>query len=65
MMRMVYPSLTDGLMISHQISATTANIENVINKAKNKFNLPKSDGMMHQTLRIPHQMNQREQGRFK
>ena len=38
---MVYPSLTAGLMESHQIFATTANIENVINKAKNKVQLTK------------------------
>ena len=41
MMRMVYPSLTAGLMESHQIFATTANIENVINKATNKTHLTK------------------------
>ena len=41
MMRMVYPSLTAGVMAYHQIFATTANIENVINKAKNKIQLTK------------------------
>ena len=40
-MRMVYPSLTAGLMAPHQILATTENIENVTNKAKNKIQLTK------------------------
>ena len=34
-MWMVYPSLTAGLMTSHQIFATTLNLANVINKATN------------------------------
>ena len=36
---MVYPSLTAGLMVSHQIFATTANIENFREKATNKIQL--------------------------
>ena len=36
-MRMVYPSLTAGLMALHQFFATTANIGNVRKKATNKM----------------------------
>ena len=41
MVQMVYPSLTSGLMESHQIFGTTANISNVRRKATNQMQLTK------------------------
>ena len=38
---MVYPSLTTGLMESHQIFSTTANLANVRKKATNQMQLTK------------------------
>ena len=38
---MVYLSLTDGLMASHKIFATTENIANVRRKATHKIQLTK------------------------
>ena len=41
MMQLVYPSLTAGLMESHQIFGTTENISYVRKKATNKMKLTK------------------------